>query len=274
MMGDEFARDREGLGWTPNDVAVRFDVPARVARAWEDGTMSIPFRVSTAVAWWAATARAGAALRASGLPDCPVASDLLAWPSDRLESDPARRARLLLDHRAQCALCRQREKWAADHGEPMPGLPARGAIPGGVVDDLLERQRWYFLWHIEFVMLQVALVLIAYGGRDIAVGRWLCLIAGGACALTTGVLGAVGASRRAPLPFLRRRARQGLFDTVFDGVFMLGAAVACVGLSWRVARGNLAWAAAALAADILCAIAGVRWARGRLRSGASPTPSR
>jgi hypothetical protein len=85
-----------------------------------------------AIRWLVALAQRDALLAASGLPECPVATEL--WRLERLAGEQGTAEQLkalgtLRAHVESCPTCRAREEYGAKHAPPLPDMPR---VPGWI----------------------------------------------------------------------------------------------------------------------------------------------
>jgi hypothetical protein len=133
MKGLDLQRVRERLGVTARELAEYADVTPNDIVRWEQcEQVPVEFEREVAMALWAL--RIEAALRGSGLPECPDVAR-------REEPSPAPSdVEALRAHLEECEVCARRERYAREHvGEP----PIRVASPrlGGRVRRFLNTLR-------------------------------------------------------------------------------------------------------------------------------------
>ena len=125
MKGSELAAARAQLGLTPEQLAAELGIPPHAYAACEAGGAELPRNLAEIVAYRAAAAERGAALAASGLPECewiaqwdreaPDGGAKLATMQAYLE-----RAR---EHTETCPVCQARDRFVAERFPEMPPPP-------------------------------------------------------------------------------------------------------------------------------------------------------
>ncbi len=117
---------RQSLGLSQLQLALELGVTEKEVAAWEGGRVPIPKHLAERLAWGAALAARGAALEASGLPECAWVRAWQAKP--RPKKTKARRAhvRELREHASTCPVCQARDAYAEEHLPPLPDPPVPG----------------------------------------------------------------------------------------------------------------------------------------------------
>jgi hypothetical protein len=118
------------LGLTPHVIAGMESGEAKVSKAV---TREMEYRV--------AVAKSDAILRASGLPECPVANDLLRPYTDGMSTEEmVNRSKAVIAHFENCPTCKARSDYASKHAPPIPDFPTPFWFrPFAFTEDLLER---------------------------------------------------------------------------------------------------------------------------------------
>jgi hypothetical protein len=88
-----------------------------------------------------AVAKTDAILKASGLPECPVAKDLLRpYTDDMSTEEMVKHSKAVIAHFENCPTCKARSDYASKHAPPIPELPSPLWIrPFAFMEDLLEK---------------------------------------------------------------------------------------------------------------------------------------
>lgn len=157
MKGLDLQRARETLGVTHRELAEYADVTPNDVVRWEQcDEVPREFERELALALWALQIEA--ALRASGLPECPE----VGRRGEEAAPDPAD-VEGLRAHLESCAVCGARERYAREHvGEP----PIRITAPrlGGRVRRFLNTLRAWQRQAGEDVVLAAFLGCLARAG--------------------------------------------------------------------------------------------------------------
>jgi hypothetical protein len=123
---EEFMAARQTLPDTDAELAATLGVPEGRVTDWSTGRHKIPGDVAHFLGTMSTIMRREAALADSGLPECAWVGEHFT-PSRIQAARLSERSRQLWKHRASCAVCQARERYALASVGPVSDVPYRSA---------------------------------------------------------------------------------------------------------------------------------------------------
>jgi DNA-binding XRE family transcriptional regulator len=141
MISSEFRAARITLGLTQEALAGELGLTSHAIAGMENGDKKVSKAVTREMEYRVAVAKTDAMLKASGLPECPVADGLLRpYTDDMSTEEMVKRSKAVIAHYENCPTCKARSDYASKHAPPIPEFPTPFWFrPFTFMEGLLER---------------------------------------------------------------------------------------------------------------------------------------
>lgn len=125
MTSSEFRTARRTLGLTQEALGAELGLTPHVIAGMENGEAKVPKAITREMEYRVAVAKTDAVLKVSGLPECPVAEELLRRTAEEMSADERlAQTKAVIAHFENCPTCKARSDYARKHGPPIPEMPS------------------------------------------------------------------------------------------------------------------------------------------------------
>jgi hypothetical protein len=271
LTGPDIVRRRDAIGLSLDDFAFRLHEHPEQVRAWEGIRSPIPRSLARRLDWVLALAEREAAIRAAGIPPCPVVQELTSTPMPKRTPETlSALAAKLHTHAATCPVCQQRQAvWDAQPPLPPPPLPPFMALLASIhahaegLPSYLRPAIWGALGFGALTLFRAAILLGATRGAGLpqaamAVGLGVAIGAYGGAAW--------GLAYHFARPAFTRYGRTGDYLTGVAVAAAIGVAVSAPLAAFKVDplfRKPVWWVILAIAALVIGLVLGHRVFRTR-----------
>lgn len=144
MSGNEVRAARERMALSHAELAEELGVSEAAVRGWEDGSVKPPRGTTQDLAVVAAVLERRAALKASGLPECPWVEEWEQQPDEPDLEGMTARLEQLNEHSAACPTCKARDRYLEDRFPPLPEryMPVRMRVLFGAMAAIERLPGW------------------------------------------------------------------------------------------------------------------------------------